>query len=82
MKERSRGVDVGMLVLGAIVLFVGGYYLLRNTLGLDLGELDWDMIWPILVIGIGVSILLGVVRRSGGGEEASPSGGTEGGAPR
>lgn len=81
MKERSRGVDVGMLVFGAIVLFVGGYYLLRNTLGLDIGELDWDMVWPVLVIGIGLSILLGVVRRPAG-EDHTSSQGQESATPR
>ena len=60
----DRRFDLGALVFGAIVLFAGGYYFLRNTLGVDLGELDWDPIWPILVIAIGISILYGVLFRS------------------
>lgn len=71
MNERRRRVDVFWLVAGVIILFVGGYYLLRNTFGIDIPELDGDMVWPILVIALGASILLGVVRQSGGEEPKS-----------
>ncbi|HLO35587.1 MAG TPA: hypothetical protein VK194_05875 [Candidatus Deferrimicrobium sp.] len=64
----NRRIDVGALVLGAIILFVGGYYVLRNTLGLDLGELDWEPIWPVLLVILGGSILLGVFTRPHGNE--------------
>ena len=71
MNERRRRVDVFWLVAGVIILFVGGYYLLRNTFGIDIPELDGDMVWPILVIALGASILLGVVRQSRGEESRS-----------
>ena len=58
--DRRRGLDVGGLVFGAILLVVGGYYLLRNTFGLSIPELNWDLIWPLLVIGLGVAVLYGV----------------------
>ena len=58
--NRRRGLDVGGLVFGAILLVVGGYYLLRNTFGLTIPELNWDLIWPLLVIGLGVAVLYGV----------------------
>jgi hypothetical protein len=61
-----RRMDVGAIVFGVIVLVVGVYYFLSNTLGWNLGELNWDAIWPILVIGIGGSILLGAWRRASG----------------
>jgi hypothetical protein len=64
VKGLDRRFDLGALVFGAIVLFAGGYYFLRNTLGVNLGELDWEPIWPILVIAIGISILYGVLFRS------------------
>lgn len=57
MNGRTRRFDVGAVVLGAIILFAGAYYFLRNTLGFNLDELDWDPIWPILVIVLGGSIL-------------------------
>lgn len=63
MNGRARRFDFGALVLGAVILFVGGYYLLRNTLGWDLGELDWEPIWPVLVIALGLAILYGAFMR-------------------
>lgn len=66
MNRFARRVDIGWLIAGLIVLFVGGYFFLRNTLGLALAELDWDMIWPIVVIAVGVSMLTGVVRHAAG----------------
>lgn len=55
--ERLRSIDVGALILGALILVVGVYYLLDQTLGLNLPDLNWDQIWPIAVIAIGVGIL-------------------------
>ena len=58
MMHRTRGRwDVGAIVFGGILLFVGAYYLLRNTLGFNLDELDWEPIWPVLVILLGVAVL-------------------------
>jgi Domain of unknown function (DUF5668) len=61
LRHRS---DLGGLILGAVVLFAGIYYLLRNTLGFDLDELDWEPIWPVIVIALGVAILYGALVRS------------------
>lgn len=59
-----RRVDLFGVVLGVILLFVGGWYFLDNTLGLNIGEIDGDKIWPILVIALGGGILLRAWRRS------------------
>jgi hypothetical protein len=50
-------VDIGALIFGVILLLVGGYYLLVNTFGIDLPELNWDTIWPIALIGLGVAVV-------------------------
>jgi hypothetical protein len=68
-KERAmhsvhRRSELGGLIIGAVILFAGIYYLLRNTLGFDLDELNWEAIWPLLVIGLGVAILYGALVRS------------------
>lgn len=62
MHERRRRSDIGALFFGVILLLVGGYYVVTNTLGIDLPDLDWDRLWPILVIGLGVVVLLGALR--------------------
>jgi hypothetical protein len=56
-EPRSRWLDVGWLIAGAIILFVGAYYVIRNTLGFDLPELDGEALWPLAVIALGIGIL-------------------------
>ncbi len=55
--NRLRSSATGALVLGALLLFVGGYYFLRNDLGFDLGELDGDLVWPIVAVFLGGLLL-------------------------
>ncbi len=64
MGASGRRLDVGAIILGGIVLFVGVFYLLKNTFGWDIGEIDWDMVWPFIVILIGGSIVAGGFRLS------------------
>ena len=52
-----RGVSVGAVILGLILVSIGGYYVLRNTLGLDLPELDSEMVVPVIAVLIGVALL-------------------------
>jgi hypothetical protein len=66
MHLAGHKVDVGALIFGGILLFVGGYYLLVNTFGFALPELNWDMIWPIAVIALGVGVLARAVGSRGG----------------
>jgi len=70
MHRRTGRYDVAGLILGGIILLVGGFYFLRNTLGLDIGDLDWDMIWPLAVIVLGAAILVGALERSRRGPTA------------
>ena len=70
MNRRAREFDVGALIIGAAILVVGGFYFLRNTLGFELGELNWDAVWPFFVIAIGVSIVLGAMRHARAGQAA------------
>jgi hypothetical protein len=73
LHRRSGRFDLGAIVFGCILLFVGGYYVLRNTLGFNLAELEWESLWPILVVLLGVSVLVGAMTRRQGGE---PPGGS------
>lgn len=52
---RRRG--VGGFLIALLLIAVGVYYVLRNTLGFDLAELDGEAIWPILVVILGLAIL-------------------------
>lgn len=62
--ERRRRRDGAGIVFGVILLLVGGYYLLDQTLGLAMPELNWDRIWPLFVILLGGVILYGAWARS------------------
>jgi len=55
--KRSRLSGFGALILAALLIFAGGWYLLRNTFGIDLPELNGDAIWPILLILLGIGML-------------------------
>ena len=59
----TRRIDIGGIVFGLIVLGVGLWFLLENTFAVTLPELDWDKIWPVLVIVLGVAIVLGAWTR-------------------
>jgi hypothetical protein len=63
--DTLRRLDVGAILIGLIILGVGIYYLLVNTFGFRLAELDWDKIWPLAVIALGIGILWGAWSRMG-----------------
>jgi len=45
------------LMGGIVLLIIGGYFLLRN-LGWVPMYIDWDLIWPIGLIGLGGWLIL------------------------
>jgi NADH:ubiquinone oxidoreductase subunit 4 (subunit M) len=56
-RPRARRSGVGTVLFAAILIVVGGYYVLRNTLGMDLPELDSDQVVPIIAVLIGLALL-------------------------
>jgi hypothetical protein len=64
----SRRFDFGALVFGGVILVAGVFYFLKNTLGWDVGELNWDAIWPLLVVALGGSILFRALTGTHGNE--------------
>ena len=65
--HRLRGLDLGAVIIGVLVLGVGAYYVLVNTFGVNLPDLDWDKIWPLAVMAVGVAIIAGAWSRMGRG---------------
>lgn len=53
----------GPIVFGLILIVLGGWFLVREYLP----WLDIDRIWPLLLIGLGVIVLAGALRRDSGG---------------
>jgi hypothetical protein len=60
-----RGVDTSTVIWGLILIAVGGWFFLDQTLGLDLPDINWGDLWPVILLVIGVGVVLqGVGRRS------------------
>lgn len=51
------------LIVGAIILVVGLWFFATRTLGLDLPEIDWGSLWPLVLIGLGAWILVTAMRQ-------------------
>jgi hypothetical protein len=49
-----------------ILLAVGTWFFLEQTLGIDLPSVDWGSLWPVILIVVGaVVIFQGMRRRTG-----------------
>jgi hypothetical protein len=59
-EERSHGASIAF---GIIVLVVGLWFFATTTLGLDLPRIEWNQVWPLLLIALGAWIVLNSVWR-------------------
>lgn len=55
---RQRGRNVASILVGLVFLGIGIWYFLDTTLGLTMPDIEWDNIWPILLIVIGGVIVV------------------------
>lgn len=65
--SRTRRRDdgrIGSIVFGLILVALGVWFFIEQTLGFDLPELRWDELWPLILIAIGLWVVLGA-RRGG-----------------
>jgi hypothetical protein len=56
--RRWHANGMAALLFGGLLIFVGGYYFLRNNLGFDLGELDGELLWPAIVVILGALLVV------------------------
>jgi hypothetical protein len=61
-RRRDDG-RAGSIVFGLVLLAIGGWFLLEQTVGFDLPELRWGELWPVILIAIGLWIVVGAMRR-------------------
>jgi hypothetical protein len=54
---------LGTVILGVILLAIGLWFFADQTLDLDMPNLRWSQLWPILIIGFGAWIAIGSMRR-------------------
>lgn len=55
---QGRGLDWGAVIFGVILLGIGGYLLLKDTLKIDVPDISWGEFWPVILIAIGVVVLI------------------------
>ena len=60
--RREHRDGFGALLFGLILILVGAYFLVRAYVP----AFDTDRAWPFLILGIGVVLLFGAIRRSNG----------------
>jgi hypothetical protein len=53
------------LVAGLVLLGLGIWFFADTTLGLDLPDISWSQLWPLILVVIGLAILLRALRRDG-----------------
>lgn len=51
----------GAAVAGGILILLGGFFLAREFLP----SIDFDFFWPVILIGLGVVLVVGALRRPG-----------------
>ncbi len=70
---QDRGVDwrpprqaesnLASIVFGVLILAIGVWYLLDQTLGFEMPRVRWADLWPIFLIVVGIAILFRSARR-------------------
>jgi hypothetical protein len=50
---REPETNIASIVVGIVLLAIGAWYLLDQTLDLDMPRIDWSDFWPIILIAIG-----------------------------
>jgi uncharacterized membrane protein len=60
--ERDHGRTASIL-FGLVILGLGAWFFVERTLGYDLPDIRWSQLWPAVLIGIGLWVVLGSMRR-------------------
>jgi hypothetical protein len=62
---RDRERNVASMIVGLVLLAIGVWYFLDQTLGITMPRIRWADVWPVFLIVIGAFILIrSAARRS------------------
>jgi phage shock protein PspC (stress-responsive transcriptional regulator) len=56
----QRGPGVGPVLIGALLVLLGVYFLVREYVP----TIDWDWFWPLVLVGLGVVVLILAIDRN------------------
>jgi uncharacterized integral membrane protein len=59
----DRNYDTVALVWGGILLIVGIWFFLDQTLGINLPSINWGDFWPVILIIVGAFVIFRGMRR-------------------
>ena len=59
----NRGPSVGAIVFGGLILLAGIWFFLERTLGIELPDIRWSTVWPVLLILLGGFIVVRALGR-------------------
>ena len=62
---RERDSNVAAIVVGLILVAIGGWYFLEQTLGIRMPRISWRDIWPVVLIVLGVFVIVRSMTRRG-----------------
>jgi hypothetical protein len=56
-RSRAHPDRLAATLVGGLTVALGGYFFLKNDVGLSVPSIDWDLVWPVVVV-ILASLLL------------------------
>jgi hypothetical protein len=57
----------GTILFGVILIVLGLWFFAERTLGIALPHVDWGSLWPVVLIGLGIWMLIGAASRTRSG---------------
>jgi hypothetical protein len=57
-RNRDRPSNLAAVIFGLALIAIGGWFFLERTLGIPLPRIQWNTVWPIVLIVIGAVVLL------------------------
>ncbi len=60
--DRDRG-RTASIMFGLVILGLGLWFFAEHTLGYQLPRIRWSQLWPVFLIGLGLWVVLGSLRR-------------------
>lgn len=61
-EEKDRGRTASIL-FGLVILGLGLWFFTEHTLGYELPRIRWSQLWPVFLIGLGLWVVFGSLRR-------------------